>query len=80
MKAPFNTLLGYISETEACREILNGTFTTPEGSSPAMYKFFKQLQRPEYVKDLPILPSFAADEDFRVGWKMMKEKTASGIS
>ena len=32
------------------------------------------------MSSLPILHAYLTDEEFRLGWKMMKERTSAGIS
>ena len=80
MQPPYTILLGYIGDTHACEEILNGTFSPPFGTPAATCTLFKQFKLPDSVLPSPPLPTYLSDSDFKQGWKQMKEITSAELS
>ena len=71
-------LLGFDGNTPSGRQILQGTFTAPEGTPQHTRELFDQLKKIELSTPKP--KAIITCSDFQHGWKKMKEKTSAGIS
>ena len=78
MKLPLRRLLEFDGNTPMGRDILLGNFETPGGISPYTNEFFRQLKYADLRTERP--KAIISSEDFRNGWKKMKENTSAGIS
>ena len=78
MTTPLVQELGYMGSTEACKKILDGTYIVPDGSHEFAQEFFDQFKTPDNIigRSCHTITS----QNFKDGWKKMKEKTTSGIS
>jgi len=80
MTEPLLSDLGYLADTEAAAQILDGTYVSPPGTDTFTRDFLEALQRsPMSAGDNTIDTSFTRD-DFRDYWKKSKERTSSSIS
>lgn len=79
MQEPLRSLLGEVGETEFAQTILLGTFHVPEGTNPYVSELFKELKMVDLEEDQKPKAEVTS-EDFRTGWKKMKEQTSAGIS
>ncbi len=78
MIEPLRSLLNFDAETQTGKEILEGKFITPEDTPLYTQEFFDQMKKPE--GNLDFKETYILQDDFREGWKKMKEKTSAGIS
>ena len=78
MTSPLINDLGFMGNTEACDKILEGTYTVPEGSHKYAQEFFDQFKAPDNITEMA--SNTISPQDFKTGWKKMKEKTSIGIS
>ena len=79
MVNPLKDALGYLGNTRAADEILNGTYTYPTGTGRYSIELLQEFARKEDFSSPPP-SSIMSTQDFVQGWKKMKEQTSSGIS
>ena len=75
---PLRRLLGFDGNTPMGRDILQGNFDAPEETLQYTREFFRHLKYAELRTSKP--KAIVSSEDFRNGWKQMKESTSAGIS
>ena len=76
MKEPLKSLLGKTGNTQFCNEILAGTANFPADTPQHTVEFFEQLKQLGNIPNNPQTKQISS-EDFKAGWKAMKEKTSS---
>ena len=80
MQEPLLSDLGYLADTEAAKQILNGTYVCPPGTDNFTCNFLQCLQHPPNGgPEDRILMTFTKD-DFRDYWKKLKERTSFSLS
>ena len=77
---PLFELLGYISDTEAGMEILEGTFKPPIGTDPAMVVILNKIARIWRLMGDGEVSIIITKEDFQHYLRRVKERTASSFS
>ena len=68
---------GYLGERQAADEVLQGTYTYPEGTSQETREMLSALRRPQAIEDLPIM---VTETQYREAWSRVKEKKSSSHS
>ena len=63
---------GYLGEKTATDEVLSGTYEYPPCTTEATRDMLNSLQKPEYIKDLPLLIS---PQEYKEAWNRVKEKS-----
>ena len=76
MKEPLRSLLGKTGNTSFCDTILDGTAVLPQNIPPYTREFLQQLKRSPHAAKYQI-PHHISENDFKEGWKVMKESTSS---
>ena len=80
MQEPLVTELGYLGNTEAARQILDGTYVYPNGINLPTQQFLSSLQvTAPITASNHIVPSVSR-EDFQHYWKASHEQTSSTYS
>ena len=80
MSEPLLSDLGYLADTLAAEEILQGTYVCPPGTDEYTQDFLQFLQRSPNVSALDQIDTSFTREDFRAHWKKSNERTSSSIS
>ena len=80
MSEPLLSDLGYLADTSAAEEILQGTYVCPPGTDEYTQDFLQFLQRSPNVNALDQIDTSFTREDFRAYWKKSNERTSSSIS
>ena len=70
--------LGFDGTSEACKEILCGTYTPPPGTDAHTVTYLQHLKKPPNITDPPI--AAMPTKTFQEGWKVINENISSGIS
>ena len=69
--------LGFLGNTQACEEILQGSYVPCTPIDPYTRALLKEFQKP---LNLPNIPLTYSRQEYIKGWKKMSEKTSSGLS
>ena len=81
---PMNELLlsnlGFLSDTDATKCILHGTYICPEGVDAYTKNFIASLQITAPIDLADFIPNTVSLQDYQVHWKQSKECTSSSIS
>ena len=81
---PMNELLlsdlGFLSDTDTTKRILNGTYICPEGVDAYTKKFIASLQITAPIDPFDFIPNTVSLHDYQAHWKWSKECTSSSIS
>ena len=81
---PMNELLlsnlGFLSDTNAAKCILNGTYICPERVDAYTKNFIASLQITTPINPADFIPNTVSLQDYQVHWKWSKECTSSSIS
>ena len=81
---PMNELLlsdlGFLSDTDATKCILNRTYICPEGVDAYTKNFIASLQITTPIDLADFIPNTVSLQDYQVLWKWSKECTSSSIS
>jgi hypothetical protein len=80
MSEPLLSDLGYLADTSAAEEILQGTYVCPPGTDEYTQDFLLFLQRSPNVNALDQIDTSFTREDFQAYWKKSNERTSSSIS
>jgi hypothetical protein len=76
--APLLDIMGYLMDNdEIAQQVMDGTFSPPEGTDPVAAELLETLQMEDSVRQLGPLDISIIPEDNRSGWKKQKERTAS---
>lgn len=79
MMSPLKEELGFLGTSEACQQILDGTYRVPQGTDPYTEAYFNELVRP--IIDPATAPaSTISTTTFKEGWSKMNEFISSGLS
>ena len=74
---PMNELLlsnlGFLSDTDAARRILNGTYICPEGVDAYTKNFITSLQITTPIDPTDFIPNTVLLQDYQAHWKQSKE-------
>ena len=80
---PMNELLlsnlDFLSDTDAAKRILNGTYICPEGVDAYTKNFIASLQITAPIDPADFIPNTVSLQDYQVHWKWSKEPTSSSI-
>ena len=76
MTEPWRTLLGKTGTTAFCDSILAGTAELPDDTPIYTRELFQQLRQVHPTQNTAVNHGIT-EEEFKEGWKLMKEKTAS---
>jgi hypothetical protein len=69
--------LGYLMDNDKiAQQVMDGTFSPPEGTDPVAAKLLEKLQMEDSVCQLGPLDMSITPEDNRSEWKKQKERTA----
>ena len=81
---PMNELLlsdlGFLSDTNTTKHILNGTYICPEGVDAYTKNFIASLQITAPIDPTDFIPNTVSLQDYQAHWKWSKECTSSSIS
>ena len=66
--------LGLFGEGSKVSEVLNGTYRVPGGTAPVVQRWIDTLKTPDKYQKW----QFATLQDYRDGWRKVKERTSSG--
>jgi hypothetical protein len=80
MTEPLLSDLGYLADTEAAAQILEGTYICPPGTDNYTRDFLRILQRPTNVDAADKIDTSFSVSDFQNYWKKAKEQTSLSIS
>ena len=80
MTEPLLSDLGYLADTPAAEEILQGTYVCPPGTDEYTKDFLHFLQRSPKVNASDQIETTFTSDDFRAYWKKSNERTSSSIS
>ena len=80
MNEPLLSNLGFLSDTDAAKRILNGTYICPEGVDAYTKNFIASLQITAPIDPADFIPNTVSLQDYQVHWKWSKECTSSSIS
>jgi hypothetical protein len=80
MTEPLLSDLGYLADTEAAAQILEGTYICPPGTDDYTRDFLRILQRPTNVDAADKIDTAFSVSDFQNYWKKAKERTSLSIS
>ena len=72
--------LGFLSDTDAAKRILNGTYICPEGVDAYTKNFIASLQITAPINPADFIPNMVSLQDYQTHWKRSKEHTSSSIS
>ena len=77
---PFMTMpllgdLGYLADTPAAAEIINGTYEVPEGTNKYAAEFIAELQMPAAIRDIGPLDCNITPEENKSAWRKQNERT-----
>ena len=76
--APLLDIMGYLMDNdEIAQQVMDGTFSPPEGTDPVAAELLETLQMENSVRSLGTLDMSITPDDNRSGWKKQKERTAS---
>jgi hypothetical protein len=79
MMEPLLSDLGYLADTEAAAQILDGTYICPPGTDDYTRDFLRILQQPQNVEAEDRFNTSFSVKDFQDYWKKAKERTSSSI-
>ena len=74
---PFLSQLGYMANTQAAQDIINGCFDIPAGTDPYAAELIGALAIPDYIQALGPVPLHISLEENTMAWKSQKERTGS---
>ena len=81
---PMNELLlsdlGFLSDTDGAKRILNRTYLCPEGVDAYTKNFITSLQITTPIDPADFIPNTVSLQDYQAHWKRSKEHTSSSIS
>ena len=80
MNEPLLSDLGFLSDTNAAKCILNGTYICPEGVDAYTKNFIASLQITTPINPADFIPNMVSLQDYQAHWKRSKECTSSSIS
>ena len=80
MNEPLLSNLGFLSDTDAAKRILNGTYICPEGVDAYTKNFIASLQITAPINPADFIPNTVSLQDYQAHWKWSKECTSSSIS
>ena len=80
MNEPLLSNLGFLSDTDAAKRILNGTYICPEGVDAYTKNFIASLQITAPIDPADFIPNTVSLQDYQAHWKWSKERTSSSIS
>ena len=80
MNEPLLSNLGFLSDTDATKRILNGTYICPEGVDAYTKNFIASLQITTPIDPADFIPNTVSLQDYQAHWKWSKEHTSSSIS
>ena len=80
MNEPLLSDLGFLSDTDATKRILNGTYICPEGVDAYTKNFIASLQITAPIDPADFIPNTVSLQDYQAHWKRSKECTSSSIS
>jgi hypothetical protein len=69
MQEPLVSKLGYLENTEAAKQILNGTYVCPNGINLPTQQFLSSLQLTTPITDSNQIVPLVSREDFQHYWK-----------
>ena len=72
--------LGFLSDTDTAKRILNGTYICPEGVDAYTKNFIASLQITAPINLADFIPNTVSLQDYQAHWKPSKERTSSSIS
>jgi hypothetical protein len=76
--APLLNIMGYLMDNDKiAQQVMDGTFSPPEGTDPVAAELLETLQMEDSVRQLGPLDMSITPEDNRSGWKKQTERTAS---
>lgn len=70
--------IGFLGTSPARKQILQGNYEPPPNTSQYTSEFLQHLKKPPNIQQCP--KAYVLTEDFREGWKKMKEQTQAGDS
>ena len=76
MQSPMVEVLQNLVPTTVADEVMQGTFTPPDGTPKEIQEVFKYLAMKEGMKNVHV-PSPMTLEECQYGWKGVKERTSS---
>ena len=79
MNEPLLSDLGFLSDTDATKHILNGTYICPEGVDAYIKNFIASLQITAPIDPADFTPNTVSLQDYQEHWKWSKECTSSSI-
>lgn len=80
MTEPLISDLGFLANTDAARQILEGSYERPDGMSTQTAEFIQSLRLAEPLTEDDMIPASVSKEDFQLYWKSVKERTSSSMS
>lgn len=80
MQKPLVSELGYLADTNAATQILQGTYTCPPGVDRYTQQFLASLQATSPVTEENQIPTTVMKEDYQMYWKRSRERTSSSYS
>jgi hypothetical protein len=80
MQKPLVSELGYLANTNAATQILQGTYTCPPGVDRYTQQFLASLQATSPVTEENQIPTTVMKEDYQMYWKRSRECTSSSYS
>ena len=80
MQPPFVQDFGYVGDTPAADQVLNGSYVPPPEMNERLQELLKFARRPDNVPENPPCQQFITTEDHQQAWKKAKEKTSAGMS
>ena len=80
MNEPLLSDLGFLSDTDTTKCILNGTYICPEGVDAYTKNFITSLQITAPINPADFIPNTVSLQHYQAHWKRSKECTSSSIS
>jgi hypothetical protein len=77
MQEPLLSLIGYLANTQAAEDILQGTFETPPETDKYTKLLIAELRMPDNIRTNPMTQNDVTPEDNRRAWSKQRETISS---
>jgi len=80
MEAAFGVDFGYLTDTTAALEVINGTYVAPDGMNAYLVELLDRMKMPDSIRAKGPLNCLVDAAENRAAWKKQRENTAGELS